>query len=95
MSHHLQSDASYLRVLAASAVGYIGLLGPAPRRDRLRAILGNEFSSLDSRLRSPVGLDLGGRTRASIALAIVAEIHAWLHARTGRPFSESPRSLQR
>jgi len=88
MSHHLQSDAAYLRVLASSSVRYVGLLGPAPRRERLRKLLGAEFATLGARLHSPVGLTLGGRTSASIALAIVAEIHAWLHGCSVRPFAE-------
>ena len=39
-------------------------------------------------LRDEIGLTLGGRTSASIALAIVAEIHAWLHGCNARPFAE-------
>ena len=35
MSHNLQADRTYLRALAASAVEYVGLLGPRHRRDRL------------------------------------------------------------
>jgi xanthine dehydrogenase accessory factor len=81
MSHHLESDAAYLRALATSSVGYIGLLGPVSRRETLRKALGREFHSLSERLRSPVGLALGGRSSSSIALAIVAEIHAWLYQR--------------
>ena len=88
MSHHLQSDAAYLRVLASSSVRYVGLLGPAPRRERLRKLLGAEVAALGARLHSPVGLTLGGRTSASIALAIVSEIHAWLHGCSARPFAE-------
>jgi len=87
MSHHLQSDLAYLRVLAHSNIAYVGLLGPAPRREKLRTELGAAAELLHDRLRSPVGLALGGRSSTSIALAIVAEIHAWLHGRTGGPFS--------
>jgi xanthine/CO dehydrogenase XdhC/CoxF family maturation factor len=79
MSHNLDADAAYLRTLAAGDIGYVGLLGPAPRRERLRTMLGAAYAALGARLRSPVGLGLGGRASASIALAIVAEIHAWLH----------------
>jgi xanthine/CO dehydrogenase XdhC/CoxF family maturation factor len=87
MSHHLDSDAAYLAALAPSTIGYVGLLGPAPRRERLRGDVGAAFAALGARLRSPVGLAIGGRGSAAIALAIVAEIQAWLHAQPGSPWS--------
>jgi xanthine dehydrogenase accessory factor len=86
MSHHLETDAAYLRALASSTVPFVGLLGPAPRRERLRESLGAEFAALGGRLRSPVGLALGGRASASIALAVVVEIHACFHGGSGGPF---------
>ena len=89
MSHHLDSDAQYLQLLAGTAIPYVGLLGPAPRRERLRAMVGERFAALAGRLRSPVGLALGGRGSESIALAIVAEIHAFLHGAGGGPYSEA------
>jgi xanthine/CO dehydrogenase XdhC/CoxF family maturation factor len=89
MSHHLDSDAQYLQLLAGTAIPYVGLLGPAPRRERLRAMVGERFGALAGRLRSPVGLALGGRGSEAIALAIVAEIHAFLHGAGGGPYSES------
>jgi xanthine/CO dehydrogenase XdhC/CoxF family maturation factor len=89
MSHHLDSDAQYLQLLARTAIPYVGLLGPPPRRERLRAMLGDRFATLAGRLRSPVGLALGGRGSESIALAIVAEIHAFLHGAGGGPYSEA------
>jgi xanthine/CO dehydrogenase XdhC/CoxF family maturation factor len=79
MSHHLPSDLAYLRALAASAVRYVGLLGPAVRRERLLADLGADARGLQGRLHAPVGLPLGGRSPESIALAIVAQLHAFLH----------------
>ena len=88
MSHHLVADGRYLRELARSPVPYVGLLGPAARRERLFAELGAEPSgALRPRMRAPVGLDLGGRTPEAIALSIVAEIQATLHGRRGEPFS--------
>jgi xanthine/CO dehydrogenase XdhC/CoxF family maturation factor len=88
MSHHLVADGRYLRELARSPVPYVGLLGPAARRERLFAELGPEPSAaLRARLRAPVGLDLGGRAPEAIALSIVAEIQAVLHGRRGEPFS--------
>lgn len=87
MSHHLVADGQYLEVLARSSVSYVGLLGPAARRERLYAELGGKADALRSRLRAPVGLDLGGRTPEAIALSIVAEIQAVLHDRGGASFS--------
>jgi xanthine dehydrogenase accessory factor len=82
MSHHLQSDAAYLRELAlAGYPAFIGLLGPAARRERLLGELGSDMRALRSRLRGPVGLDLGAITPEGIALAIVSQIHAWLAGR--------------
>jgi xanthine/CO dehydrogenase XdhC/CoxF family maturation factor len=79
MSHHLPSDLGYLRALARTQIPYIGLLGPAVRREKLLADLAEDAEQVRARLRAPVGLPLGGRTPESIALAIVAEIHAFVH----------------
>ena len=79
MSHHLPSDLAYLRVLAAGTIPYVGLLGPAIRRERLLADLGPDAAALRGRLHAPVGLPLGGRSPESIALAIIAQLHAFVH----------------
>jgi xanthine/CO dehydrogenase XdhC/CoxF family maturation factor len=79
MSHHLPSDLAYLRSLAETSIPYVGLLGPAVRREKLLADLGAAAHRLRPRLHAPVGLALGGRTPESIALAIVAELHAFVH----------------
>ncbi len=74
MSHHLASDRSYLAQLADTDIGYIGLLGPAGRRDRLLAELGSTAKKLEQRLHGPAGLDIGGRGPAPIALSIIAQM---------------------
>jgi xanthine dehydrogenase accessory factor len=79
MSHHLPSDLAYLRVLASSSIPYVGLLGPAVRRARLLGDLGSDARGLQGRLHAPVGLPLGGRSPESIALAIIAQLHAFVH----------------
>ena len=89
MSHQLDSDQHYLRALARSSVPYVGLLGPAGRREKLLADLGADAAALRPRLRAPVGLDIGGRAPESIALSIVGEVHAVLAGRAGRPFTET------
>lgn len=81
MSHHLLSDAAYLRGLATSAIPYIGLLGPLPRRERLLADIGECAALLHGRLRGPVGFDIGAVTPEGIALAITAELHAFASGR--------------
>lgn len=89
MSHHLIADGQYLAALADSSIPYVGLLGPAARRERLFADLGlSKTDALRTRLRAPVGLDLGGRTPEAIALSIVAEIHAAYFGRSGAPFHQ-------
>ncbi len=90
MSHNLVADGRYLAALAVSDIPYVGLLGPAARRERLYAELGSLAEALRPRLRAPVGLDLGGASPEAIALSIVAELQASLHGRSGTPFSARP-----
>jgi xanthine/CO dehydrogenase XdhC/CoxF family maturation factor len=87
MSHHLDSDRSYLQALAGTTIPYLALLGPRHRRERLLRELGSTASALASRLRGPAGLDLGHDTPEGIALAIVAELAAARHGRSARPLS--------
>jgi len=74
MSHHLVGDRHYLAQLAATEIAYIGLLGPAGRRERLLSDLGAIGSKLEGRLYGPAGLDIGGRGPSAIALSIVAQL---------------------
>jgi len=90
MSHHLPADLDYLRALAdCESIGYVGLLGPAARRERLLADLGAQAAMLRPRLRAPIGLDIGARTPEAIALAAAGELHAWLAGRGGGPWHET------
>jgi len=82
MSHHIATDRAALEALAVTQIPYVGLLGPASRRQRLLADLGTATAAkFGARLHAPVGLELGGRDPASIALAIIAEIQAHLHGK--------------
>ncbi len=74
MSHHLASDREYLRQLADSNISYMGLLGPAARKQRLLSELDERGTQMRGHLHGPAGLDLGGRGPEAIALSIVAEI---------------------
>lgn len=74
MSHSFESDREHLGRWLATAVPYIGLLGPAARRDELLKELGTSLEGLDGRLFAPIGLPLGGHGPEAIALAIVAQL---------------------
>lgn len=78
MHHHFELDRETLVALAGTDVGYIGLLGPRRRRDDLFKLLAApERERLQPRLRSPVGLALGGHGPEAIALSIAAQLQAW------------------
>ncbi|HEY1957635.1 MAG TPA: XdhC family protein [Polyangiaceae bacterium] len=80
MSHDFDADARSLAMLLRSRAGYIGVLGPRERTERLLAEIG---AVDDRRIFSPIGLDLGADGPDEIALAIVAEARASL-ARSSR-----------
>jgi xanthine dehydrogenase accessory factor len=86
--HKLDADC----VLAAvrTPVRYIGLLG-SRRKTVLIADALREAGVGEERIaavHAPVGLDLGGRTPAEIALAVLAEITQIRYGGTGRPLRE-------
>ncbi|HEY0140121.1 MAG TPA: XdhC family protein [Thermoanaerobaculia bacterium] len=85
MTHNFHRDVEILRSLLASNIPYIGLLGPRRRGDELLAEVG---APRDSRIHSPIGLDLGAETPEEIALSIVAEIQAVLTRRSARHLRE-------
>ena len=90
MSHHLLTDQIYLAQLADTEVSYIGVLGPRARRDRLLGALGSTGDALRDRLRGPVGIDIGADAPESIALSLLAEIHATLAGRSGEGLTNKP-----
>jgi xanthine dehydrogenase accessory factor len=62
-------------------VGALGSRSTQARRRRELAARGVEEKKLD-RVHGPVGLDLGGREPAEIAVAVLAELVAARHGRT-------------
>jgi len=83
MHHNFELDREALEILAATDIPFIGLLGPHRRREDLfRLLPRSATSALGKRLRSPVGLDLGGHGAHAIALSIAAQLQAWHHGRT-------------
>lgn len=84
MSHHLVTDRRYLAQLADCRAGYVGVLGPRARRDRLLDELGERGKRLRERLHGPVGLDIGADSPESIALSILAELQQGVVSTTRR-----------
>ena len=86
MSHNYLDDLELLTQLHQSPVRYIGVLGPRKRTERLLHDIagqgGPEISIEDSRLHSPIGIDIGADTPEEIALSIIAEIRAILAGRS-------------
>jgi xanthine/CO dehydrogenase XdhC/CoxF family maturation factor len=88
MTHNIEADQAYLQELANSRIPFIGLLGPASRKDRLLQSLHNQAAlSLSPRIYGPVGLDIGAETPEEIALSIMAGIQAELKDRNGHSFN--------
>ena len=94
MSHSFTADEVYLRSIAAAPPPYVGLLGPAARRDALLATLeSKQRARLADRTRGPVGLNLGGRSPQAIALSLIAEVQAVLSGRDGQPLDDRLRAV--
>ncbi|MEO7136383.1 MAG: XdhC/CoxI family protein [Gemmatimonadales bacterium] len=78
LSHDPKFDEPALTIALRSPAAYVGAIGSkktqAARRERLREIGLTEEQI--GRLHGPIGLDLGGRQPAEIALAILAEMTA-------------------
>lgn len=83
LTHDPKFDEPAIQLALRSPACYVGAIGSRKtqklRREQLRAA---GFSEEDvSRLKGPIGLDLGGRTPEEIALAILAEITAVRYGR--------------
>lgn len=94
MTHNIEYDSRYLEVLRDLDCHYLGLLGPAARRERLLEMTGLDETALGTRLHGPVGLDIGGAAPESIALSLISEIHAVLHERDARPLCGKREPIQ-
>lgn len=85
MSHNYSRDLRYVRSLVASDAGYIGVLGPRARTERMLAeMTETERDEVADRLFGPIGLDLGGDGPEAIGLAIVSEVSAVLSSRSSK-----------
>ncbi|MFI9820384.1 XdhC family protein [Streptomyces sp. NPDC052013] len=97
LTHDAKFDVPLLTEALRLPVAYVGAMGSrrthTDRERRLRAAgLGDAELS---RLRSPIGLDLGARTPEETALSITAEIIATRRGGTGRPLTGSDTPIHR
>jgi xanthine dehydrogenase accessory factor len=94
LSHDAKLDEPAIGTALARGCRYVGAIGArsrlAARRERLISA-GASPEALD-RLRSPIGLDLGGRGPAEIALAIMSEIVALRYGGTGLALRDRARA---
>jgi xanthine dehydrogenase accessory factor len=83
LTHDAKFDIPAITSALATDVGYIGVMGSRRTHDDRTKRLEDAGVTPEGfeRLRSPIGLDLGGRTPEETAISIVAEIIAM---RTGR-----------
>ncbi|HKB27488.1 MAG TPA: XdhC/CoxI family protein [Candidatus Limnocylindrales bacterium] len=90
LSHDPKFDEPAIVEALRRGCRYVGAIGSrktqADRRSRLRDA-GLTEADL-ARLHGPVGLDLGGRAPAEVALAILAEVVAARYGGSGRPMVE-------
>ena len=90
LTHDPKVDVPALRAALTGSAGYVGAMGSrrthADRVERLRAT-GLDAAALE-RLRSPIGLDLGGRTPEETAVAVAAELLQLRSGATGLPLRD-------
>jgi len=76
MSHHLETDRKYLKQLNNCKATYVGLLGPAARKQKLCFELSLADNGFQQRLHGPVGLDINADSPETIALSLISEIQS-------------------
>ena len=85
------TDERALRDALTTPAAYIGVIGSQRKIGKIMEHLRTERFTNEqlARVHAPIGLDLGGREPAQIALAILAEIEMVRHGGRGRPRSEA------
>ncbi len=85
VTHGHKGDKDVLSTLINSPAKYIGMIGSKNKIQKVFGQLkGEGLNITDSRIYSPVGLDIGGETPEEIALAILAEIIKIKYNSTGK-----------
>jgi xanthine dehydrogenase accessory factor len=91
LTHDPKFDIPVLKIALRSNAAYVGAMGSRKtHQDRLDRLAQVGLSAAEiARLRSPIGLDLGGRSPQETALSILAEVVMVRESRSGLPLSET------
>lgn len=91
LTHDPKFDVPALQVALRTDAGYIGAMGSRrTHEDRLRRLREHGVAEDElRRLRSPIGLDLGGRTPQETAVSFAAELILERHRGTGQPLTST------
>jgi xanthine dehydrogenase accessory factor len=91
LTHDPKFDVPAVVAALGTTAGYVGAMGSRRTHDdRMRRLREAGVAEPElSRLRSPIGLDLGGRTPQETAVAIAAELVALRHGGSGRALRET------
>ena len=90
VTHDPKLDDPALMIALPSQANYVGALGsPKTHAQRVERLLANGLTRQQvDHLHAPIGLDIGGRTPAEIALSIMAEIVAVRNGIAGSKVAE-------
>ncbi|MER5883384.1 XdhC/CoxI family protein [Streptomyces sp. NPDC001941] len=97
LTHDAKFDVPLLEEALRRPAAYVGAMGSRrTHEDRLRRLREVGLTEPElARLRSPIGLDLGGRTPEETALSIAAEIVAVRQGGTGAPLTTTRTPIHR
>lgn len=89
MTHNYNYDKALLQGLLQQSVGYIGVLGPSRKLERMlndvETAIGHPLDTTAKRnIYGPTGLDIGAETAEEIALSVIAEIKMVLSGKNGQ-----------
>ena len=87
-SYSHATDGAAMAAVLEKDCAYLGMLGSRKKIARIMARLEEKGydPALFQRVRTPIGLDLGGETPEDVALSILAEIQAVRYGRSGAAF---------
>jgi xanthine dehydrogenase accessory factor len=87
MTHNYNYDLTVLKQLLPFKIGYVGVLGPKKKMEKMLDVIRNESVHLREEVLDhvfgPIGLDIGADAPEEIALSALAEIKAVLEGKKG------------